>query len=474
MYENRLPFSFADKLNEKFLEMIKKITCNTRELIALSLLICIAFVIRFYNITYQSYWLDEIFSAGFSNPSLSFYDVLDLLKKDIVHPYFYQLTLWIWYKIFGYNELTGRLYSCLWGSFAIPAIYFFVKYIFNKKIAWITIIFFVFNYQLILYSQETRSYSMLIFFVIISSHIFFKVLDENRFSFLYILTTGMLLNTHYFGYLIYGSQCIIFAYDSLIKRKINFNFIKMFAAIIIFMIPLADQISNISSINEFWVQKPDIAFLNSLINWFFPVSFLPGMVIILILLAFKKDGLSINLFYILFFTVFPALSAYLYSVFTGTSVLENRYLIIILPFIIIMTSVGVYKIYDKRIIVLLMSLVVILSLLAIHKNGIYSKIQKDDWRGAIMYLDKNYSGETVYSVQYKHWDVLKMWYKINIDISNIDSDFANSIDLLPQGSRIWIIDAHHVDPLRNVHESNFTIIKSFDSVKAHAILLEKK
>ena len=89
--------------------------------IALSLAIILGVILRLNGLTFQSYWFDEIFTIKLSNPIHSIGYVYDHTMGD-VHPPFYQSLIWVWYKIFGFNEYSGRVLSALAGSFSIYTI----------------------------------------------------------------------------------------------------------------------------------------------------------------------------------------------------------------------------------------------------------------------------------------------------------------------------------------------------------------
>ena len=74
----------------------------------LLLIVAVAAALRFTGLTFQSYWFDELYSAYYSNPAHSLARVIELTLAD-VHPPLHQLSMWISYKIFGYNEFAGRL-----------------------------------------------------------------------------------------------------------------------------------------------------------------------------------------------------------------------------------------------------------------------------------------------------------------------------------------------------------------------------
>lgn len=116
--------------------------------------------LRLRNITEESLWLDELFSVAVSQPENSFSYVFQQTLND-VHPPFFQIVLWVFYKIFGFGEMIGRYLSAAFGIMLIPAIFVLGRQMFDVRVglyaAWLAAI----NFYLIVYSQEIRSYELL-------------------------------------------------------------------------------------------------------------------------------------------------------------------------------------------------------------------------------------------------------------------------------------------------------------------------
>ena len=175
--------------------------------LGLIITLIVGIVLRFKGLTFQSYWIDELFSVTVSNPSNSFSYMYDRTVTD-VHPPLYQSLLWGWYHIFGFNEFSGRSLSAIIGSIGIFAVYLLGKEFFNKEVGLYAAILASINHFLIFFSQETRSYSLLFLLSTVSYVYLLKVLttsSKNNFL-LYLLFTIALLYTHYFGFFLVATQ----------------------------------------------------------------------------------------------------------------------------------------------------------------------------------------------------------------------------------------------------------------------------
>jgi mannosyltransferase len=120
--------------------------------------------------------------------------------------------MFYWFKIFGNSEISARLPSAIAGSLSLVAMYHFSKQFFDKYISTSATILLSLTFAGIYYSQEARSYSLLILLSIISIFYFLKILISESpsvkeyitYSFIIILTAYI----HYFGLLLIIFQFI--------------------------------------------------------------------------------------------------------------------------------------------------------------------------------------------------------------------------------------------------------------------------
>ncbi|MFQ5594467.1 MAG: glycosyltransferase family 39 protein, partial [Anaerolineae bacterium] len=122
------------------------------------LLVLIAFAVRIFHITEQSIWRDE---------GVSFYlaasDIPAILadRASNVHPPLYFILLHFWTRFAGFSPLSGRFFSLFFGVLLVPASYFVARKVFGIRTALMTMAIVTFSPLYVVYSQETRVYSML-------------------------------------------------------------------------------------------------------------------------------------------------------------------------------------------------------------------------------------------------------------------------------------------------------------------------
>ncbi len=148
-----------------------------------------------------SYWLDELYSVTTS--VLPFTEMFRAMLRD-VHPPLYQVLLWIWIRILSDHESVVRGFSLLCSISA--AVYLFV---WSKRLdTWTRVLlltFFTTSWLFVFYSQEARSYSLLLLLATIQVGAFASDDGSNK-KFIQILCASMLLAwTHYFGLVLAGT-----------------------------------------------------------------------------------------------------------------------------------------------------------------------------------------------------------------------------------------------------------------------------
>ena len=62
-------------------------------------------LLRFWDITEHSYWIDELYSAARAMPEKNILDVYYWGPEP--HPPAHYILLWVSYNIFGYHEVLG-------------------------------------------------------------------------------------------------------------------------------------------------------------------------------------------------------------------------------------------------------------------------------------------------------------------------------------------------------------------------------
>ena len=90
------------------------------------IVLIIGIILRFKGITFQSYWIDELFRVHTSIISKNFWETYYIIIINMP-PLLYLFLLWVWYHIIGFTEFSGIV--CSLGIFSI---YFLKKELYKE------------------------------------------------------------------------------------------------------------------------------------------------------------------------------------------------------------------------------------------------------------------------------------------------------------------------------------------------------
>ncbi|MGB7587617.1 MAG: glycosyltransferase family 39 protein, partial [Solirubrobacterales bacterium] len=148
----------------------------------------------------QSYHHDEVITAARVIPG-SFSHMLGAVKSSESNPPLYYVLAWAWAKLFGTGEIGLRSLSALFGVATIPVSYLIGRELASKRAGLITAAIVAVNPMLIWYSQEARSYALLVFFGALALLFFVRALQTGSAQdlALWALASGLALSSHYFA-----------------------------------------------------------------------------------------------------------------------------------------------------------------------------------------------------------------------------------------------------------------------------------
>jgi len=335
------------------------------EIILLFLLIGFGFLLRIVGMTRYSLWDDELFSVYTSYPK----NPITSIIWDDFNPPLYYLLLRIWFTIFGWTEMSGRLLSVLLGTTGIFTIYFFVRSICGKKYAFLSALLLTISYEALEFSNEMRSYVFLIMLCPMVFHSFIHLLKNQnpKNSFIYFIYGMLLVNTHLYGiFLIAGNFFFYFMFNEytlkrliyiitskqyVLERKRILNIILINVFIALSIIPfIIYHVSLIGFVNEgftSWHPQPGNKGLTYgilvLLIYFF------GRIFIILSNKYNifRKNQSLLIGYSLFLIMFIYLASYLISVFYR-NIFHFRYLSICLPLVITVLPIFIFFIVDIK------------------------------------------------------------------------------------------------------------------------------
>lgn len=427
------------------------------------LLILAGCLLRFKGLTYQSLWFDELASALISDPASAFLSVIkDTLQDN--HPPLYQVLLWAWYNFFGYTEFSGRSLSAIIGSCGIIAMYYLARELFNSRIAFYSALISVFNYFLIFYSQETRSYALLFLLTCISWYFFLQIMRQKRkWPYVaYTVSTVFLLYTHYYGFLVLLSQVTIlfvflqFRIKNLAELK---YFLPAMGVLLLSIIPLAPYMFAMATRESWWLEQPAPWFIIGYIRKYFDSYILTVVFCVLIVFGIKTtlhvresaENFKWPLVLILIWLGISYLVPYIRG-FVSLPMLHVRYTIICLPAIIMLVALGINNIRKPGTRNLIIALVAFGSFMTLNYTiEYYTKIDKEQYREAITSVLKLYGQEPVYAC---HSRSINTYLKL-LGSPVRSFSYQNIIPVLERDNineKIWVISStkHKCDKFVNL------------------------
>lgn len=167
---------------------------------ALAGLTAIGLAVRFAGLDVQSYHHDEVITAARVIPG-DFTDMLRHVRESESNPPLYYVLAWGWAKAFGTGEAGLRSLTVLFGAATVPVAYLIGRELARDRAGLIAAAIVAVNPMLIWYSQEARSYALLVFFGALALLFFARALrtGRGRDLALWALASALALCSHYFA-----------------------------------------------------------------------------------------------------------------------------------------------------------------------------------------------------------------------------------------------------------------------------------
>jgi mannosyltransferase len=231
--------------------------------------------LRFYGLSVQSLWADELASWDFSErDTLS--QVFQGVRSD-VHPPLYFLILHFTQWIFGDSEWALRLPSAFAGWLCIPAIYALGRRIYSEREGLIAALLLAVLWAPIYYSQEARPYSMLILLSILTSYFWWDVMLSLRYrrglpareAAWYVVCAVLCAYLHYFGLLLVALQGVaLMALAHRTFRKAMLMYVPVAIAYLPWLPGMIYQFQY-SKQNAAWIGEPTLSALPDFFQFLF-------------------------------------------------------------------------------------------------------------------------------------------------------------------------------------------------------------
>jgi len=356
-------------------------------------ILILALFIRLLGIASRPIWYDEAFSILFAEKGLA-----AMLQGTLTtfggsaaeeHPLGYYTLLWLWMKVFGESLAAIRLFSIIAGLVSVYLVYLIaLEALSDTKAARLSMLFASLAPFQVHYAQEIRMYSFLAMWLLLATHAYQRGSKTRnwRWWLLFSISAALAQYTHSLAafYLIALALLPIFRKDWQTLRAIILAGIGALILYSPWLWQLPAQFSKIQ--NAYWVERPDISSLFTLLLVFITNTPLPAKLIItalfiaLIIMSIgliqtvrhtrqtgTKDGL-----WLLYLSFAPPLFLFLFSqwkpVYVERALLPSGAIFCIwLAWVITKTSLSIIAQYS------LLGLLGISSVLGIYQHVTYDE-----------------------------------------------------------------------------------------------------
>jgi len=463
------------------------------------LIFALGLVLRIYNLSAESIWFDEAFSVMVSKKGA--FELINSVLNNAgeKNPPFYYLLLHFWVLVFGDSEFSLRFLSVIFGSVSIIAIYALGKLLFNKRTGIIAALIIAVSVFQIQYSQEVRAYALVALLSIISYHSLIKLTSRRSitYSVLYLVSSILMLYTHYYGLFVIVAQNIFCLTLFLKQRKTGEISLKRWISLqlilVIAFIPglMHLLIMKVSMDKSFWIEEPTLELLGQYLviysgNVYLLVLFVIFILIVLIGLRWissvpglnrvfktKEDnntepGISsgYRVYLLLLWFSVPILIPMLISIIS-TPMFVARYAITVTLAYYLLASRGIDSLRNRWAVLTIGAIILIFS--TVNINAYYNNTYKHQWREVMSEIESNSGYGDIIVVNPAHEQISAKYYKTRDDITLIPmpNRFPTFKNL---GTRsVWVVMHAHPTNRKLIREGlsgkyNFELEKHFEKL----------
>ncbi|MBY0435691.1 MAG: glycosyltransferase family 39 protein [Cyclobacteriaceae bacterium] len=433
----------------------------------LSIILIIGGCIRFYRLDHFSLWVDEIHSMNGANPDHSLSEVIEYAKTD--QPPLYFVLLHYWLDSFGYNDLAGRSLSAVLGLLGIISIFFLGKAFSSNRVGLLCAFITSINYFHIDLSREARFYPLVFILSCLSYLFYVRSIRSERWTdfFLYMICTGLLLNTHYFGMVVFISQFLLYLIiHFLFKKKISL-LVKALLSGVGSALMIAHWLSVIFSdlkITEFHVEPVQFYF-PAMFHWVYFREIVTCIVFAFFGITFVKlflqelpSKLSVEKLIIVGWIVFGFLIPLVYSLIK-IPLLTYKYSFIVLPAVFLLIAVGFDTLNPKLMKFAISGLFILACLNLLYIKPLYDKAPIEQWKegAAVVSSGSKTASFARYAWYYNYYLNLQR-KSVASDQLYCDNTLCNFHEIVSKVDSIWLLrQSRYPDPGFSEEQSNYVM-----------------
>jgi mannosyltransferase len=429
--------------------------------------------LRFHTLATKTFWFDEGMSVGIAR--LDWVNFARILWRREANMSLYYLLLRPWLH-FGNSEYFVRSLSVIFGLATIPALYFLGRKLFGSRVGLIAAALLAVNAYHVRYSQEARSYSLMMLLCVCSGFYFLKYIEDpsrrNRMA--HIALSSAAVYAHFYSALFIVAQWISTRYWRLkpppTGLRSNWRWIALFIS------PVILFIATTGAGPLRWIHRPGLKDLTELAlrltgngGWILLVAY--GIACVAGFFEPESKDNVADTFeiwrsrFLLLWLLFPV--AFVFVLSFARPLFLPRYFILCLPPLILLAASGLARIRASWLMTPALLLFLVLSVQG--TRGYYQHdfdLERDNWRGASAYLlSQSRTGDALIfhvamgRMPYEYYHSLRgsslgdpvVIYPNHGDhITFLDfvekPDYKKLESAIPAYPRVWLVLSHASDP----------------------------
>jgi Dolichyl-phosphate-mannose-protein mannosyltransferase len=392
------PSPKEDSVSVTFLRMGS--SAGSSSTIAGIALVLLAAALRIYRLDWQSVWFDEIFSLIVADPSQQFNEFWQWVLSD-VHPPLYYFLLRVWSFWLGQSEVVSRAPSALFGVLTVAAGGVLFRPVLPPVGRLALMLLLAISPAGIQFSQEVRSYSLLLLFSTLLTGLCARHLlassstQANRLAGVLTIVGLLASFTHYFGFLLAAAAFLTCFAGSYRQRERALGIVVGGAALAAVFLPWLAYHAQFMSFgrgSSAWMGRMRVGlsidwFLRLCFGGWLPTAFLGSSVAFGLLVSaefrrlVRRDQIVRMSLSLCGLTLGTAMAISLH-----TPVLTSRNMVVILPAIYLVVADLAVLAFDQLGRLVAVLLVIQAVLIAWPLSTFYSYMSKAQWRESAAFV----------------------------------------------------------------------------------------
>jgi len=308
-------------------------------------LIVIGFYLRFNNLGYLSFSVDEFFTTyaaiGIFEHGTPAMPSGMLYTRSILNTSLIALS----FKIFGINEFSARIVSVIFGTLMIPLVYLMGAKFANKRVGLLAAVLITFSVWEIVYAREARMYAQFQFFYLLAAYLFYSGLNKNNLKTLSISAIAFIcaLLSHRLALTflpVVVFYILLYKRDILKERYFIFGTLISAGLALLYMIVTGKTpFDYIPSGSPIWAQKPFYFYAySSVLNILFLLVCISVVVQIMLWRSASIENRNGNQYFYPYLLLNFFIPFIILSIFAWKS---SRYAFYIFPFLVLSSSYAI-------------------------------------------------------------------------------------------------------------------------------------